>query len=627
MQKLYIDIETYSRIDLRKASAYRYTEDPEFEIMMAGWALDDDPVQVAFGADVFDVPGLFDARVLKVAHNAAFERICFSVFARGQYELEPGEYLNPEHWEDTAARAAEWGYPRGLDALAKALGGEQKDSAGTLLINWFCKPDRNGKRRRPEDHPEKWAKFVEYCRQDVVTLRDVDKALPDWPTETERQLYLADQRINDRGIPVDRFMVECAVEAAEANREDQRDELELLTGLDNPNSTTQLLGWFHAEGLDLPDLKADTVKAALARPDLPEGTRRALELRKELALVASKKYTAALERTSDDDRLRGAFQFYGAHTGRWAGRGVQLQNLPRESLIPKSMEVEPDEKKDAIISDAVLDLKLTGAAPAVTLKALVRSMFDGPFTVVDYSAIEARVIAWLAGEQWALDAFAAGRDIYVETAERMGGMTRQAGKVAVLALGYNGGIGSLQAMGAEGTDYYLKHLVHQWRDANPAIVGFWQDVEKGFMRGSGTAGETELISFERDGDDRLIRLPSGRALVYHDVRVTWVTDAWGNRRRRATFLDPKPGQPRVGTYGGRLSENITQAVARDVLGQAILNLDAAGIPAVGHVHDEILTLGGYSVDKVREYMLDMPDWTAGLPLAAEGFTCQRYRKG
>lgn len=619
MTTLYVDIETFSRIDLKKSNAYRYTEDPSFLMLMAGWALDDDPVQVVFDPhDIYNIPGLWDPKVEKVAHNAAFERISFSAILRDiEPMMERFEYLSPEDWTDTQALAGEHGYPQKLEQLARALGGEQKDSAGTALINFFCKPDRSGKRRLPEDHPEKWAQFVEYCRQDVVTLRDVHRKLPTWPTEAERRAYMADQRINDLGIAVDVDMVKNAIETAESNRIRQSAEITELTGVENPNSGPQMTAWLKSSGLEVPNLQAETIKTMLAG-ELNPVQRRVLELRQELALVAAKKYQAALDRVNGDGRLRGSFHFFGAHTGRWAGRGVQLQNLPSATIKPGA-----GEDVDTAISAAVLDLALGFGTDAHTLKALVRAMFIGPFTVVDYSAIEARVVAWLAGEQWALDAFAAGRDIYVETAERMGGLTRKEGKVAVLALGYNGGTNSLRAMGADGEEHKLKRLVYQWRDANENIVALWQDLENAFLRGDEWAGK---LYVEKDEHDRRIVLPSGRAITYHNVRMNWKTDQYGRQKKHITFDDPKQHGWRGDTYGGRLTENVTQAVARDVLSEALVRLQERGHEVVGHVHDEILVEGFSSVEEVTKIMVESPTWADGLPLNAEGFMCPRYRK-
>lgn len=623
----YIDLETRSRVDLKKSNAYRYVMDPDFRILMLAYAYGPTgAVSVLTNPDDIHAMVRYLANVAAegtrlVAHNAAFERICFS--RELSLNVGAGELLPPEVWDDTQARAGEWSHPQKLEKLAPALGVEHKDTAGTRLINLFSKPRRDGKFNSPEDKPEEWASFVEYCRQDVAVLQQVDTVLPDWPTEAERQLWHVDQRINDRGIAVDREMVETAMGVAEANAVDQELEVMVLTGVANPGSNPQMMAWAQAEGLELPNLQAETVEAALTAPDLDPTARRVLELRQELALVASKKYLAALDRITEDNRLRGSFHFFGAHTGRWAGRGVQLQNLPSATIVP-----DEGEDVDSAIAARVLDLKLGMGADAHTLKALVRAMFVGPFTVVDYSAIEARVVAWLAGEEWALEAFADGRDIYVETAERMGGLTRKEGKVAVLALGYNGGVGSLRAMGAEGSDEKLRFLVNQWREANENIVQLWRELEAAFRAGDRWAGDRLYV--ERDGNDRRVRLPSGRAISYNRAGQKWVTKTWPDgstsRQRQLSFADPKRYPGRADTYGGRLVENATQAVARDVLAEALIRLDAAGLPVVGHVHDEILVDGDDHLDDVVRIMTEPTDWSGGLPISAEGFTAPRYRK-
>lgn len=623
--KLYIDIETYSAVDLRKSNAYRYSADPSFLMLMAAYALDDEPVQLVFGADCLDIPHLWDEdTVIRVAHNASFERICYSALLHRQHELEPLTYLDPAAWHDTQALAGVHGYPQKLGELARALGGEQKDEAGTRLISLFCKPNRQGKRNLPEDYPKEWEDFGRYCVQDVETLRSVDQKLPGWPTQMEQRVYLADQGINDRGIKVDVEMAARAVETAESNAEEQTAEIIQLTGIENPNSGQQMAAWLRDQGVQVPNLQKATVDGLLAGDTLPPLPRRVLEIRQELALVAAKKYTAALDRVNADDRLRGSFHYFGAHTGRWAGRGVQLQNLPSATLGEKD---DPDDVVERKIAAGVLDLKMGAGADSNTLKALVRAMFTGPFTVVDYSAIEARVVAWLAGEQWALDAFAQGRDIYVETAQRMSTpgntLTRKEGKVAVLALGFNGGINSLRVMGADGSDDALKFLVRQWRNANPAIVELWANMQEAFRHG-GPVGD--LIYVEKDGADRYIRLPSGRAIGYHDLRSRWV-EKWGDRIQQISYADPKNLKGRVDTYGGRLVENITQAVARDVLAEAIVRLDDNGYRVVGHVHDEILVEGAYQVPSIARLMSVSPEWADGLPLNGEGYNCRRYRKG
>lgn len=608
--KLYIDIETYSATDL-KAGVYRYVEDPAFQILMAAWAIDDGPITVALGSEqILKIPGLWDADVTKVAHNAQFERVCFSRFQYLLgYRLQWPTFIPPEQYHDTMAVAGVKGYPQSLRNLAKSLDAEDKDEAGTTLVTFFCKPNpRKRERNLPEDHPQKWLEFILYCEQDVATLRDVDQRLGGFPTEMERDIYLADQIINDRGIPVDVNLARKAVSVAAANQEIQVAEIKEISGVDNPGSLPQMLGWLRGTGLTVPNLQKETVEKLLSSL-LPDDTRRVLELRQELALVASKKFQAALDGVGADGRLRGQFRYFGAHTGRWTGRGVQLQNLPRASL-----------KSETEAEAVILDIHLGLGADAATLKKLVRPMFVGPFTVVDYSAIEARVIAWLASEQWALKAFAEGRDIYVETANRMSTpdnrLNRSQGKVAVLALGYNGGIGSLRAMGASGSDEELQSLVHQWRRANPRIVGLWNLLDESFYRG----GEAGLLRVTGSNKERRVELPSGRSIAYHNV--SFKVDPQG--RRRATFWSPQGF--RTDTYGGRLAENATQAVARDILAEALVRLRREGYPVVGHVHDEILVSGDDEV-AVREIMTQSPAWAAGMPIDGAGFVCKRYRKG
>lgn len=627
--KLFLDIETRSRVDIKKSNVYRYTEDPDFSILMCAWAIDDEPTELAVGRDqIKAIPHLWDPRTTKIAHNAAFERVCFSRFLN----FPTGKYLSPAEWDDSMALAGEHGYPQGLDDLALAVGAERKEGAGTALIKFFCVPNKQGEFNKPEDHPEKWLEFCLYCVQDVDTLRDAYNRLPGWPNAAERDAWVSDQRVNDAGIPVDVPMVKVAVMVAEENQGMQIDEMKELTGVANPNSNQQMMKWFAEVGYPLPNMQAATVTKALDDPAAPGAVKEALGIRQELALVASKKYTAALDRVSSDDRLRGSLQFFGAHTGRWSGRGVQLQNLPSATLkcdcsVCSDVGPQPGHV-DKVIAEAVLDLKTGAGASAHTLKALVRAMFTGPFTVVDYAAIEARVVAWLAGEEWALQAFRDGRDIYVETAERMGGLTRKEGKVAVLALGYNGGTKSLQAMGAEGDERKLRFLVDQWRGTNPKIVESWWRMQNAFADG-GPVGK--FMRVEARGSDRLIWLPSGRAITYHDVkweRYVVIDPDTGKRiwKEGFRFADPKKKGARVGTYGGRLIENVTQAVARDVLSEAIVRLHRAGKEVVAHVHDEILVLGENPVNEITDIMIEEPTWAPGLPISAEGFIAPRYRK-
>lgn len=665
---LWIDIETRSRVALKKTGVYRYVRCPDFKILMASWILDDGPTITAQSdSEIYEIPGLWDPTVRKVAHNAAFERVCFSEFA-GRLGMDlPTRYLPPEEWDDTLAIGAEQGFPKSLADLAKRLGATPKDEAGAALINWFCKPAPNGEFRRPEDHPEKWAQFVAYCEQDTETLKEVDEILESlggWPTQSEREIYLADQHINDRGIAIDVPLAKAAARAGVHATAEQKERVRELTlwEVDNPGSIPQMHKWFTAMGNPLPDLKAETVERELLRPDLDPVVKEVLELRQDLALAAPAKFGAALE-AHVDGRLHGTLSFFGAHTGRWAGRGTQPQNLPRASFKPNDEDAEhlsmladlevPKADLEAFEREAVdrateaeIGRILAGErVSALTLKKAVRPMFTVDGVVVDYAAIEARVISWLAGEEWALEAFRLGRDIYVETAGRMGGLTRAQGKIAVLALGYNGGAGSLKAMATDrdyidvnGEQVLLAHVpddvlydkfVWPWRDANARIVRLWKMLENRFRSG-GEVGD--YLSFEKDrgNRDRLLRLPSGRFIAYRDcgTQTRRKFNKWTNEWEKKQVLTfwSSAGY-RADTYGGRLAENATQAVARDLMAEALVRLERAGLEVVAHIHDEIVVQGTKDVDLVSEIMCELPPWAEGLPVDGEGFATYRYKKG
>lgn len=611
---LYIDLETRSSVDLPGAGVYRYSESMDFEVLLCSYAFDDEPVRVLVGEDAIrtDLRAALASRsVRKVAHNAQFERVCLSRVLG----FDTGTYLDPGTWFCTQALAGVHGYPQKLSRLAPALGAQPKDEAGTRLINLFSKMQR-GKWTRPEDKPAQWEEFIAYCRQDVETLRDIWHRIPGWPTEEERWVWLVDQYLNDRGIRLDLPLARAAQAAALANEETQKAELARLSGLPNPGNVKAL-----AEVLGLPDVRKQTIAAALASEPVGTARRQMLELRQHLALSAPSRYGAALRCASEDGRLRGAFKYFGAHTGRWSGKGFQPQNLPRGFNNDVDAEL------------AVMDLMAGLGASADDLKMLLRGVFDGPLTVVDFAAIEARVIAWLAGEEWALDAFRAGRDIYVETAERMGGLTRSQGKVAVLALGYQGSVGSLRALGYGGTqpgqagyleDKEILPLVVAWRKANRNIVEFWGDLDHAFVKG-GPVGE--FVAVERDGDTRRIVLPSGRAITYHGFRRRTIKKPGQEPKMASTFADPDGRLPFIQTYGGRLAENVTQAVARDLLAHALLTLYRQRVPVVAHIHDEVLVEGTeHSVAAVNKLITYAPAWAPGLPMGGAGFTCRRYRK-
>lgn len=595
---LHLDIETFSATDLPSAGTYRYAEDPLFEILMCAWTTDGVDYHLAVGEDeVRAIPGLFTDDI--VAHNAAFERVCFSA-------LEGTGLHDSKRYVDTMAIASANGLPAKLELLAKALKVDAKDSAGTRLINTFSKLNR-GSRIYPEDRPEAWEEFKAYCVQDVRVLYQVHQAMTDRRTRTEKLIYLTDQRINDRGIRVDLDLAERAIEQVDINATEMREEFTALTGVENPGSGKQVLAWFEADGYPLPNLQKETVAKHLELVTDPT-QRRALEIRQGLALTASAKYAAALNMACHDGRVRGSLRYYGAHTGRWSGKGVQLQNLPSLSFTDDEGEWDQAGEEKAV--DTLLS---GGRVDPTTLKKLVRPMFLGPFTVADYSAIEARVLAWLASEEWALQAFKAGEDIYVAQAKRLGeGFTRKEGKVATLALGYQGAVGSLLAMGASGTEDELLTLVKAWRKANKRIVNFWYRLEDVFWSG-GAVGQ--FVQVDKDGTDRHIILPSKRRLIYRSVKK--------NADGRVSFLSPRGF--RQETYGGKLTENVTQATARDVLAEALVRLEKAGVPVVSHVHDEVLA---ETTDQgtVVSIMTKNPRWAVGLPLAAEADVMYRYGK-
>lgn len=664
---LWLDIETRSRVNLPRTGVYRYVLCPDFRILMAVWTHDGETYHYTEDVEeMLDIPGLFSRKVEKVAHNAAFERVCFSA-ARG---LPPGTYLPPQEWRDTMAVASELGMPKSLAKLARFLGGEQKDEAGTSLINLFSKPNRKGGWNGPDTHPDKWLEFGVYCEQDVVTLVDVDRKLReegDWPTEMERQVYLADQAINDRGIAIDVPLAREAVRIGAKVTEEQKERVRALTlwEVDNPGSVQQMQGWLNSQpGVRVPNLRAETVERLLKQGDLKPHVKEVLELRQELALAAPAKFGSALE-AQVDGRLHGTLAFFGAHTGRWAGRGTQPQNLPRASFKPEPDDLERivqmhdlgfpkseiagfEAEAVARVTEQEVERIMAGEdVSALTLKKSVRPMFLVDGVVVDYASIEARVIAWLAGEEWAIEAFRRGRDIYVETAKMMGGLSRAQGKIAVLALGYNGGAGSLKAMA--GDNDYLPHdpgqpeqrildapdeklyemFVWPWREANPKIVQLWERLDRRFRTG-GPVGEYLAFEKANNGRDRLLRLPSGRYIGYRRVKPEnrkKMNRKTGQLEDRKVLTFWSPSGYRADTYGGRLAENATQAVARDLLAEALVRLERAGLEVVAHVHDEALVQGTKDVDLVKEIMCELPSWAEGLPVDGAGFTTYRYKKG
>ena len=645
---LWIDIETYSPVDLAKAGVYKYTEHPDWRILMCSWALNDGEVQRAEGhEEIRAIPGLFDRKVLKIAHNASFERINLSrLKSRGR-----GKFLPPEQFFDTAALARAWGLPASLKDFALALGAEEKDEAGTRLINLFSKPSRKGERVTKEDKPDDWAAFGAYCDQDVETMRDAAKRLNRGFPRMEDFVYEVDQRINDRGVRVDVELAQAAERCFKDNRAEALKEIEKIAGVDNGNSVAQLRAWLKGRGVDTEDLRKDTVKELL-EGDIPDDVRRVLTLRQECAVSAAAKFTAAIRATNDDGRLRGTMQYFGASTGRFAGRLIQFQNLARDDFKAEGGGYDTGAEEAA-----VRRLLEGGSVPSPELKKLIRPLLMGPFVVCDYSSIEARVMAWLTGEQWMIDAFRNDEDIYVATAAKLGGpekgFDRQHGKVASLALQYRGGIGAMLAMGGRNIlpkntpedvlRKRLQEIVNIWRAQSPAVRRFWSQLER--IINTGGAVDTGLVSVEVKGQDRYVWLPSRRPIVYRGLTRRWKQpldvdgSPLGPARLVPHVLNTGGDRARVPykpLHGGIITENIVQAVARDILVQALRNLEEAGWPVVTHIHDEVVCEipqdkraldESVLVAEVSEIMCRPPSWADDdLVIKAAGYTCQRYHK-
>ena len=675
MRTLVLDIETYSSADLARTGAVKYAEADDFEILLMSYAFDDEPVRVwdfkANGAPSWLAGVLTDPDVLKVAWNMAFERACFNAAL--------GLYTPPEQWRDAMTLAAMNGLPMALEAAGAALQlEEQKLTTGKALINYFCKPCKptisNGGRTRnlPEHAPEKWADFIKYCQRDTETERAIYKRLLPFPvSDFERRLEALDARMNERGVAVDVVLAEAAVYVDEAVKAEHSEELRRLTGLENPNSVAQLKTWLEVVGHYCESLNKATVTDLKAEVKDPT-VRRVLELRQLLGKTSTTKYKAILDAVCADGRIRGLLQYYGAgRTGRWAGRRVQLQNLAQNHLdnIDKVREIVRGRDLETLelLYDSVPDV----------LSQLIRTALVAKpghtFLVSDYAAIEARVIAYLAGEQWRMDVFAEGGDIYCSSASQMfkvpvvkhgvNGHLRQKGKIAELACGYGGGVGALKAFGADKmglTEEEMQDIVTQWRAASPTIPRLWRRVEdaaKAALKNPGRrctvmrkqrdparaalnealtggrgysqdflAGGT-VCTYWRDKDALRCKLPSGRILTYWDARL---------EANKIVFMGLQTGQDgkqtkkwtKVDTWGGKLVENIVQAFARDCLAVAMVRLDEAGYAITFHVHDEIIAEApdGSRWEDMAEIMGRPIDWAPGLLLRGDGYATKFYMK-
>ena len=645
MKTLSIDIETYSSVNLAKSGVYRYAASPDFEILLFGYSVDGGSVQQVDLACGEKLPpdilkALTDSTVTKWAFNAQFERICLSRYLR----YPTGQYLDPSSWHCTMVWAATLGLPLSLEGVGAVLGLEkQKLKEGKDLIRYFCTQSkaRDGSRIRhyPTDAPEKWELFKAYNLRDVETEMAIQRKLSKFPvTESEWRNYTLDQQINDRGIMLDRTLVTQAIRCDEQFKETHMEQARDVTGLENPNSPVQLKAWLAEKGVDAESLSKAAVAEMLEKAD--GEVELALSLRQELAKSSVKKYAAMEAVVGSDDRARGLIQFYGAsRTGRYAGRLIQAQNLPQNHL--------PDlDAARALIRDGNFDAveMLYDSVPMV-LSELIRTAFIPKtgcrFFVADFSAIEARVIAWIAGERWRQEVFASGGDIYCASASQMfhvpvekhgvNGHLRQKGKIAELALGYGGSVGALKAMGALNyglQEDELKPLVDAWRLSNPHITKLWWDVDKAASTcvRERTTTETHGIRFQYQSGMLFITLPSGRRLAY--VKPKMDLNRFGNESVTYEGVGMQKKWLRLESYGPKFVENIVQATSRDILAEAMMRLDAHGYKIVMHVHDEVVieAPADASLAEISAKMSLSPTWAKGLLLRADGYVTDFYRK-
>ena len=644
-RRLLIDVETFSSVDIAKAGVFKYVESPDFEILLLAYAWDDGPVRVIDVASKnYDYDELkeicfaiLDPDIVKVAHNCAFERAALG---------KKLQYLPPEQWEDTMLLAAMHGLPMSLDAVGEALQlDKQKMKEGTSLISYFCKPCKptisNGGRTRnlPEHAPDKWERFVEYNRRDVEAEQKIYYRLRNFPVPGwERRVFELDAKINERGVLIDTEIAESAISVDEAFRVEHEAEMRRLTGLDNPNSVMQLKDWLETVGVSCDSLNKTTVEEL--RDSVPDPTtRRVLELRQFLSRSSTKKYQSMIAAACADNRVRGIMQYYGAgRTGRWAGRIVQPQNLPQNHLDDIGTVRELVRQRNLETLELAYD-----SVPDVLSQLIRTALIAKPghtFLVADYSAIEARVIAYLAGEKWRMDVFANGGDIYCSSASQMfkvpvekhgvNGHLRQKGKIAELACGYGGGVAALKAFGADKmglTDDEMQDIVAQWRQASPSIPRFWHDTEAAVKNALNTPGRTFTIpcgvKYLRDADALRCRLPSGRVLSYWGARLDTGGSICFMGQNQTTQKWEK-----TETWGGKLVENIVQAYARDCLAVAMLRLSDKGYNIVFSVHDELIVEApdGSQWQDMASIMGQPIDWAPGLLLRADGYDTKFYMK-
>ena len=638
------DIESYSDVDLIKCGVYAYADSPAFEILLFAYSFDGGETQIIDLAQGEKLPAeveeaIFDVSVTKTAYNANFERTCLSKHF--------GRYIPPESWHCSAVQAAMLALPRSLEDVGRVLGlDEQKMKEGKELIRYFCVPCKptkaNGGRTRnlPCHAPEKWELFKTYCKRDVDVEKSIRRKLHNFPIpESEMELYRLDQRINDRGVLVDMKLVRNAVSCERLHKEVVTKRAYELTGLENPNSVAQLKGWLGDMGMEAESLSKKAVAEMIAETD--GEVEELLRLRLLMAKTSVKKYEAMERSVCSDGRVHGMLMFYGANrSGRWSGKNVQIQNLPKNDI--PDLELARDLVKQGRFEDVEM---LYDSTPNV-LSELIRTAFIPKpgcrFVVADFSAIEARVMGWLSGEEWVLDVFRGDGKLYEMTASRMFGIPmteigkgspeRAKGKVASLACQYGGSTGALVSMGALDmglTEEELPPLVAAWRKANPHMVQFWWDVDAAAIKAVREKQKTKVgkIIFEYKSGILFITLPSGRKLSY--VKPRMAVNKFGRDGLTYEGISENKKWSRIETYGPKLVENIVQGTARDLLAEAMLRVEEKGYPIVMHCHDEIIAEvpeGTGSVDEMCEVMAVQPEWAVGLPLRADGYECSFYQK-
>lgn len=642
MKRLSIDLETYSSVDLGKSGVYKYAESEDFEILLFAYSIDDGEVKVIDLASGEIIPkeilsALSDESIEKWAFNANFERVCLSRLL--------GNRLRPKGWYCTMIWSAYLGLPLSLEKVGEVLKlDKQKMNEGKALIRYFsipCKATKsNGMRTRnlPHHDLEKWSTFKEYNQRDVETEMAIKKKLSAFPMpHLEWENYWIDQNINDRWILIDEVLVDSAIKFDEILREENMDRAIELTGLENPNSPLQLKEWLNKKGLEIDSLTKKDVESALKNA---EGhIKEVLELRQELSKSSVRKYDAMKNVKGKDNRARGLIQFYGANrTGRYSGRLIQVQNLRRNNL--KNLDLA----RSLVKNRDYETLEILYESPSDILSQLIRTAFiakEGTrFIISDFSAIEARVLAWLAGEQWVLDAFENGEDIYCRTASRMFGVPvekhgvnghlRQKGKIATLACGYQGALGALKAMGGIEmglSEDELQSIVDSWREANPNIVSLWWDIDSVVKRVVKTRSKEKyknlVISYEKG--ILFIELPSKRRLAYPKAKIGMNRFGGESVVYEGVVVGNKWGK--IESYGGKFVENIVQAIARDILAEAMMRLEEKGFNIVMHIHDEVvIESDSSSIEEINEIMSLVPSWALGLILDADGFESEFYKK-